>query len=52
MQDSSHREIARDSVVDMMDGRLKGRSGTVKHIFKKQLFLHLKWVHHFSRPIL
>ncbi|BDA45194.1 Transcription elongation factor SPT5 [Coccomyxa sp. Obi] len=39
--DSSHREIARDSVVDMMDGRLKGRSGTVKHIFKKQLFLHL-----------
>lgn len=44
LQDSAHREILRDAVVDIMDGRLKGRSGTVKHIFRKQLFLHLKCV--------
>lgn len=42
LQDSAHREVLRDAVVDIMDGRLKGRSGTVKHIFRKQLFLHLK----------
>lgn len=41
-QDYMGKPIAVGDIVDLQDGKLKGRGGTVKYVVRGMLFLHVR----------